>query len=232
MGRRAAASILLVGSALILSTDASAQHRSGPGGNVGISFIAADAIGAFDLAIDQGFGMEAQVGIPIAADGHLRLRLDGGFMIYGLQQVRYCDFTCRVGPELTTTNSIFYGGVGPEIVLARGRIQPYVHASAGMSWFVTSSSLDDYDGYGPYLETTNYSDEVFGWKFGGGIRFGAGGSERVFIDLGVVMHDNGRVSYLTEGDIVDNADGSVTLYPQLSEADLLSFKLGVSFALH
>ena len=53
----------------------------------------------------------------------------------------------------------------------------------------------------------------------------------LFIDLGVVRHDNGRVSYLTEGDIVDNPDGSVTMYPKLSEADLLSFQFGVTLGL-
>jgi|TARA_B110000116_G_scaffold248616_1_gene241760 hypothetical protein len=39
------------------------------------------------------------------------------------------------------------------------------------------------------------------------------------------------VSYLTEGDIVDNPDGSVTKYPKPSEADLLSFQLGVTLGL-
>jgi hypothetical protein len=53
----------------------------------------------------------------------------------------------------------------------------------------------------------------------------------LFIDLGVVRHDNGLVSYLTEGDIVDNPDRSVTRYPKLSEADLLSFRLGVTLGL-
>jgi hypothetical protein len=229
MGRTLTTSILVVGSALILSAEAEAQHRQGPGGSVGVNFVAADAIGDFGFAIDQGFGLDVNAGIPMAADGHLRLRLDGGFMIYGIESVYYCDYGCRVGSELTTTNSIFYGGVGPEIVLASGDIQPYVHATAGMSWFVTSSSVDHHDGYGSSLDTTNYSDHVFGWKFGGGLRVRTGGN--LFIDLGVVRHDNGLVSYLTEGDIVDNPNGSVTMYPKLSEADLLSFQLGVSFGL-
>ena len=76
----------------------------------------------------------------MAADG--RLRLDGGFIIYRIESVYYFAYGCRVGSELTTTNSILYGGVGPEIVLARGDVQPYVHATAGMSWFVTSSNTD------------------------------------------------------------------------------------------
>ncbi|MDE0898969.1 MAG: hypothetical protein OSA81_08130 [Longimicrobiales bacterium] len=221
--------ILVVGSALILSTEAEAQYKQGPGGSVGMSFVAADAIGEFGLAVDHGFGLDLNAGIPMAADGHLRLRLDGGFMIYGIESFYYCDYGCRVGSELTTTNSILYGGVGPEIVFARGDIQPYVHATAGMSWFVASSAVDHHAGYGSSLDTTNYSDHVFGWKFGGGLRVRAGNA--LFINLGVVRHDNGLVSYLTEGDIVDNPDGSVTMYPKLSEAELLSFQLGVTLGL-
>ena len=229
MGHRLTASILVVGSALILSAEAEAQYKQGPGGSVGMSFVAADAIGEFGVAVDHGFGLALNAGIPMAANGHLRLRLDGGFMIYGIESVYYCDYGCRVGSELTTTNTIVYGGVGPELVLAKGDIQPYLHATAGMSWFVTSSGVDHHDGYGSSLDTTNYSDHVLGWKFGGGLRVRAG--HALFIDLGVVRHDNGRVSYLTEGDIVDNPDGSVTMYPMLSEADLLSFQLGMTLGL-
>jgi hypothetical protein len=69
--------------------------------------------------------------------------------------------------------------VGPEIVLARGDVQPYMHLTAGMSWFVTSSAVDHQPGYGSSLHTTNYSDHVFGWKFGGGRAGNA-----LFIDLG------------------------------------------------
>ena len=104
--------------------------------------------------------------------------------------------------------------------------------SAGLSYFLTSSSLDDNDGYGSYLETTNYSDLVFGWKFGGGIRARVGnGHNPVYLDFGVERHDNGVTNYLTEGDIVDHPDGSVTIYPNRSEADLMSFKFGVTVSL-
>jgi len=227
MGRGELIKILVIGGLLASASEVDAQRPRGPGGFLGLSFVAADAIGELEQRVDQGFGVELAGGVPMSAGGHLRLRGDLGVVVYGLERVYYCDFGCRVGSDLTTTNSIVYGGIGPELVLARGDVQPYVHASAGMSYFVTSSSLDDNDGYGPYLETTNYSDVVFAWKYGGGIRFRAGGN--TFVDLGVERHDNGVANYLTEGDIVDEADGSVTLYPNRSEADLMSFRLGVTF---
>lgn len=229
MGQSVAKAILLVGGALICAGEAEAQYRDGPGGHFGISFSAADARGELAGAIDQGFGLELTGGIPLAADGHLRLRLDGGFLVYGLEHIDYCEYSCRVLTELTTTNSILFVGVGPELVLARGDIQPYVFGTVGGTWFVTSSSVDYNDGYGPGDETTNYSDHTFGLRYGGGIRFHA--TRKVGIDLGVTRHDNGLVSYLTKGDIVDNPDGSITMNPNLSEADLLSFQIGVSIGL-
>ena len=36
---------------------------------------------------------------------------------------------------------------------------------------------------------------------------------------------------LTKGDIVDNPDGTVTMFPSESEADLLSFQVGISIGI-
>ena len=51
------------------------------------------------------------------------------------------------------------------------------------------------------------------------------------LNLGARYHENGRVEYLTKGDIVDNPDGSVTMYPVLSEANLMSYHFGVSIGI-
>ena len=221
--------VIVVSALLVPSGDAEAQRPRSVGGSFDVSFIAADAVGELGSFVEQGLGLELGGGAPMAADGHLRLRGDLGFLVYGIERLRYCSFGCRVGSELTTTNAIVYGQIGPELVLLRGDVQPDVHAGAGLSYFVTSSSLDDHDGYGPYLETTNYSDVVLGFTYGGGVRFRMGGSRRpVFLDLGVERHDNGEAEYLTVGDIVDHDDGSVTAYPNRSDADLVTFKLGVS----
>ena len=188
-------------------------------------------LGAF---VDQGYGLQFEGGAPMAADGHVRLRGDFGFVVYGLERQRLCygSIGCRVGSDLTTANSIFYAGIGPELVLATGAVEPYLHTSAGLSYFVTSSSLDDHDGLGPYLETTNYSDLVFAWKVGGGVRLRVGRGHRpVFFDFGVERHDNGIANFLTAGDIVDHADGSISVFPNRSEADLMTFSFGVSVGL-
>ena len=226
---------LVMGALLLFFGSAEAQRRSAPGGFVGVSFVAADAVGDLGAFVDQGYGLQFEGGAPMAADGHLRLRGDFGFVVYGLERLHLCygRVGCRVGSDLTTTNSIVYGGIGPELVLATGAIEPYLHTSAGLAYFVTTSSLDDHDGFGPYLETTNYSDLVFSWKVGGGVRLRVGRGHRpVFLDFGVERHDNGVANFLTSGDIVDHPDGSISVFPNRSDANLMTFRFGVSIGLH
>jgi hypothetical protein len=69
---------------------------------------------------------------------------------------------------------------------------------------------------------------VLALRAGGGLRFRFGGPGSLAMDVGAEYHRNGVTEYLVEGDIVDNPDGSVTLYPNRSEANLLSFRIGVS----
>ena len=54
--------------------------------------------------------------------------------------------------------------------------------------------------------------------------------QRLGGDLGFEKVDNQVANFLTEGDVVDQPDGSVLLYPNRSDADLMTFRLGVSFA--
>lgn len=221
----------MVGALLLSAGGVEAQRRSdGPGGHMGVSFVAGNPVGDLGLLVDHGFGLQLAGGVPLAASGHVRLRGDVGFLIYGLERQFLCyGPSCRIGTDLTTTNSIFYGGIGPELVLASGALEPYVNATAGLSAFVTSSSLDDNDGYGSYFNTTNYSDVVFALKVGGGLRMRIGHGRRpVYFDLGVDRHVNGVASYLTVGDIVDNSDGSITVYPNRTEANLMTYRFGVA----
>ena len=50
----------------------------------------------------------------------------------------------------------------------------------------------------------------------------------VFLDVGADYHHNGTATYLREGDIVDQPDGSVVIYPRRTDANLWSFRVGVS----
>jgi hypothetical protein len=80
-----------------------------------------------------------------------------------------------------------------------------------------------------YFDTTNYSDVAVAWKVGGGARVRVhDGRHPVALDFGVGRHQNGIANFLTEGDIFDYADGTIRLLPNRSEANLVTFRFGVS----
>jgi opacity protein-like surface antigen len=204
---------------------------------LGITLQAADPQGEFGALVDDGFGLELNGRFPVVGDGILSLRLDGGFLIYGNERQALCfppPVGCRVGVDLTTTNSIATVGVGPEITVP-GPVSPYINAGVGLSYFVTSSSLDGADDFDDrdLFRTRNYSDLVTAARVGGGIRFRVGrtGGGPVLVDIGAEYHRNGIAEYLRRGDILDHPDGTITLFPNRTEANLVTFELGVSFAL-
>lgn len=162
----------------------------------------------------------------------LGLRLDGGFMNYGHETYRVPlsgTIGGRITVDLTTDNNIAYIALGPQLTLPYGPIRPYANAAAGLSYFATTSHVKGDDSGHTFASDTNYDDTVFQWSVGGGLLIPVTrGRVPVSIDLGTRYHANGDVSYLTEGGIEDNDDGTITMYPIESEARVLSFHLGVA----
>ena len=211
------------------------RHRRGPRAYVGVAFIAAEPVGELGSFFDQGFGGQLAVGFPVDDYGLFRIVGDVGFLIYGHERQSYCmspPFGCRIGLDLTTTNNIAFGGLGPELALPLGVIEPYVRATVGFSYWFTSSSLSGYDNHEDFGGTTHLSDVVTAWRAAAGIRLRVvNGSKPVSICFGVERHENGIAHFLTEGDIVDHADGTISIFPNLSEADLMTFRVGISIGI-
>ncbi|MHB1193909.1 MAG: hypothetical protein ACYC6F_12785 [Longimicrobiales bacterium] len=208
-------------------------ERAGAQARVDISLLGADPVGELGQYVDAGGGLQFGGAIPLdGRRGHLRLRTDFGFIVYGYESRRVClsaPVGCRIELDLNTTNGIFFGGVGPEVVLATGSVEPYLNASMGFSYFATTSSLQGTWDYEDFANTTNFDDFMWSWRAGGGMRVRVSGGRRpVFVDLGVEHHQNGLADFLTEGDIEDHPDGSITLYPNRAEANMTAFRVGVS----
>lgn len=205
-----------------------------PKAHVGMNFIVGEPVGEFEEFVGSGFGADFFGRLPMDRHGFLSMRADLGFLIYGYESKRVCfqGIGCRVQARLETTNNIFFGGVGPELAIPMKRARPYVHAFMGFSYFNTSSSLEDLDGYDSHFDTENFGDGTVSWGFGGGVEMNLkGGRTPIDLNLGFRYHENGRVKYLTEGDIVDNPDGSITMYPVVSDANLMSYHLGLSIGI-
>jgi hypothetical protein len=246
MGRGTGRWIWAAAGLALLAGNAEAQRRydrdgyrrdrgaRAPTVSFGVSIIAADPIGDLGYYFDAGVGAQFEGSFAMERSGHLRLRTDLGFIVYGHERLFVCydgPFGCRVGEDLTTTNTIFFGGLGPELRLATGHLEPYVNASYGFAAFVTTSSLDGYRGdYYDDRSHTNHSDATMAWRAGGGLRLRLkAGRTPIHLDFGAERHENGIADFLTEGDIVDHPDGSTTMYVNRSEANLVTYRLGISF---
>jgi hypothetical protein len=224
----------------VFAGSAGAQQRSAdpagyfaePAGYVGASFVGADAVGQLSAYIDNGFGGQIWGAMPLEPTNRFRLRADFGFLIYGNEHRNVClaaPVGCRIELDMNTTNAILYGGLGPELVLMTGPIEPYVNASFGFTYFGTTTSLSGTNNADDFASTTNYSDGMFAWRAGGGVRMRvSAGRTPVWLDFGVERHENGVAEFLTKGDIIDHPDGSITLLPNRSEANLVAFRFGVT----
>ncbi|MEX1183290.1 MAG: hypothetical protein WEF86_08630 [Gemmatimonadota bacterium] len=189
--------------------------------------------GEFLDYVQHGGGLNVGVVWPVRAGGVFALRADGGFIVYGSETKRVCFSTtvgCRVQLDLTTTNSIAYGNIGPQLMVPSGPVRPYANAAAGFSYFGTTSEVEGSNEQDePFASSTNFDDVTFAWAAGGGVLIPlSSGRTPILLDLGARYHGNGEVEYLKEGDITDNPDGSITYDPTRSEANLWTFQIGVS----
>ena len=203
--------------------------------HLGIQGVYGMPTGEFGDHVDQGWGANFTGSFAIQPASPIAIVAEGGFLVYGSETKTVCfggGAGCRVELDLNTTNSIFYGGVGPQLMLPSGRVRPYVSASVGFAYFSTSSNVEGTNDSEPFAETTNFDDAIFAWGSGGGFLVTLrGGRTPVYLDLGARYHANGEAQYLKEGDIQDNPDGSISFTPTRSETNLVTYRIGVTIGL-
>lgn len=238
MGKRAMAGLMWAGllswGLALAPTPSGGQESSSPFSG-SLSFLVGDPRGEFAAYVDAGYGAELTGRVAMDPAGFLSLRGDLGFMIYGYESKRVClsrTVGCRVQARLNTSNNILFAGIGPELALPNPWMRPYVNAFVGFSYFNTTSSLEDTWDREDVFTTENLGDGSFAWGVGGGVEVRLSrGRVPVSLNLGARYHENGLMEYLREGDIVDHPDGSITLYPIVSEANLISYRFGVSLGI-
>ncbi len=224
----------------LVSTSASAQSRRAPRRwETGPSrftivgdLLVAQPKGEFATQIDtEGAGGNVGGLFRLDKDGIFSIRADVGGMQYGSETIRvpYLDFTGRVSLDVQTTNSVFWGSIGPQITVPVGRFQPYMNAAVGVMGFTTQTSVRGSDSDYEFASTTNKDDATSAWIFGGGVYVPLGSANTWKIHGGARYFYGGTASYLKKGDIRDNADGSITLFPRTSKTDQVTWQLGVSY---
>jgi opacity protein-like surface antigen len=229
---RHAGFFLTLGLWLLAATVASAQARGlrevHPWGELGFGVVGGIPSGQFHDFVTEVGGVSADLAVHFDRGGAAALRIEGAYLVYGNED-RLLPLAGSGGLLAVDMNTAFYIAslrAGPQLVFGMGRVRPYAFGTAGISYFATETSLGDCCG------TTNFDDTALSLAAGGGLRIDLSrGRHPASLDLGASYVRNGEVSYLREGDILSNPDGSFTLRPVRSEANLLMLQLGLSFGL-
>jgi hypothetical protein len=199
----------------------------------GIALSVAQPVREFRDHVANGVGVAGHGMVRLGAAGAFALRADLGFLTYGREtrRVPLLPGTGRITADLTTTNNIFWLGVGPQLMAPSGPVRPYVNATAGFSAFSTTSTLRRRDTDEEIASDRNQSDFTWATGAGSGVLIPLSRQRRqiAFLDLGARYHRNGRVRYLRKGGIVDLPDGTSRFDLIDSRADLWTFHVGVSF---
>jgi len=202
-----------------------------PKGLIGFNGTLARPVGEFQDNVEWGGGLGMYGVVNLDRRNQIGLRIAGSVVLYGHESYpsQLLPTTGRIWVDVNTDNFILDFGVGPQFTFGRGPMRPYVFGTAGFSYFATVSSLDGIDGGPDFAHTTNFDDITYALTGGGGILLAL--SRKVAMDFSAQWTLNGEVDYLTRGDVVDNRDGSVTLFPRRSEANMMTFRVGVAISL-
>jgi len=225
---------LLVAFMAAAPSAAQGQYRPQPSFAFGLSGVLARPVGEFQRFVDWGGGFGTYGVINFDEGRHVGLRMDGSFVIYGHE--RYSTVLSptirRVWVDVRTDNFIVGFGVGPQFTFGNGPIRPYVYGTAGLSYFATVSSVSGTADFDDGFSSTNFDHFTGALVGGGGLLFRlTRGRHPISIDMSVQSTYNGEAEYLRRGDIVENLDGSVTLFPIRSQANLVTFRTGVTIGM-
>ena len=176
--------------------------------------------GRFHDFVKAAGGFGAYGTLPIALRGGLALRADLSVLFHG--------FDSWSGPPAFDTESYITSlRAGPQVALRLGRVQLYGFWAGGFSYFATDANPDD--ACECAFTQTLHDDLTWVSEVGGGVRVALGRwPSGPALDLGVRAMRNGLASYVTGGGVTQNSDGSFTVRPIRSEANLLLIQLGVS----
>jgi hypothetical protein len=197
-----------------------------------INFAVSQPLGAFDDYIGAGYGVTGGFVWNLDRDRVFGIRAEGGFLQYGNERTGACLVSCRIDVDINTSNDIVFAGIGPQITVPAGPLRPYLNATAGLSYFFTHSSISGNNAEENVFDTTNHDDAVFALTGGGGFMIPLSMRRTpILLDLGATFHRNGEATYLRKGSIRDNPDGSIEIDPIRSEANFITYRLGVSIGI-
>ena len=191
--------------------------------------------GQFGSFVNDGFGGALTALLGFEDSPAFRVRFEAGFVEYGSETLGVPVFaaTDRILADIVTQNNVGYLGLGPEVRLPYGPVQPYVNGFVGLGYFFTVSSVDrGWDLHeSPYEGTTvNFDDMRAAYGFGGGLAIPVSRSAKpIVLKLEAQYRRHGRTEYLVPGSIVEDGFGGSSFSPIASDVDFLLFQGGLTF---
>jgi len=168
--------------------------------------------------------------------------LDLGFMNYGNENLNVPLSTTLPGVtvNLDRTNNLANFHLLFQITTNGKVARPYLDLLFGGNYLYTESKVTEESEGKDIATSQNLSDYAWSYGFGGGMMFRiyepdqadmpAFGS--LFLDLKVRYLRGTEAEYLTEGSIVGNPDGTVTLHTSKSKTDMIQIQAGVKVQLN
>jgi hypothetical protein len=194
--------------------------------SVGADFTISQPKGEFASNVPTGYGFDVTGSYKIDPKGWFSLRADGGGVQYGHEHIGLGFLgTNRVELNLDTNNRFAFGSLGLQLGIPDGWFRPYASVSYAAVNFWTESCVTAEDDSIQDTCHTNHGDWTGAGIFGGGLVIPFGKSLGA-LNLGARYHYGGTATYLREGDITDNPDGSVTLNVRNSKTDLVLWQIG------
>jgi hypothetical protein len=221
--------------ALVGVTPLAAQHYGlrevRDAGSAGVHVALGVPVGDFRQSINAAGGVDVFGTVNLDRAGGLALRVDGSYLVYGIDDRVVAQAFYPVG--IKTTYSIATLGVGPQMTLGQGPLRLYGFGEAGFSYIWAHSSYRvDGCGCDAFASYTDFDDWTGALQAGGGLLVSLRrGHTPVALDLGARYLNHGRAWVVRPGDVVPQSDGSVVVYPTRTRADLVVFQLGVSVGL-
>lgn len=196
---------------------------------VGADFAISQPKGEFAANVPTGYGFDLNGLFKLDPKGWLRIRADAGGVQYGHEH-QGLGFFGPLGIELNlnTDNRIEFGSLGLQLQIPDGWFRPYASASYAAVHFTTQSCVSNPDDLVQEVCNDNHGDWAGAGVFGGGLVIPFGKSLAA-LNLGARYHYGAKATYLRKGDIVDNADGTVTLNVRSSKTDLVLWQIGFTY---
>ena len=210
-------------------------------------------VGEFGGHVGLGAGAGFSSTFFLHRERMVGLRVEGNMAVYGTRSFRpQPTTTVPLDVRARTTNSIMSAGIGPQIYLLTGAVRPYVFGTVGFTSFVTATrtranatSPRWHDNEGPYASSLDIDDVGMAMNAGGGLSIRV--RDGMALDIAAVYQHNGIAEYMTRGyrnpDHVDwnrwyretlndrRYDPERIGEPVVSEANLVSWRIGASFDL-